>query len=131
MVPGHFSNELKPKSGDAATEYVRKAQENTARARATGFKRSRTITVSPRLRHQLELRFRSSQAIAATSDANFGIKGALAIIFSSAAFLFDVPGSNSPRMVQERQIGGTSAHFPKFVLHLRTHLSRTSESYGH
>ena len=26
----------------------------------------------------LELRFRSSQAIAATSDANFGIKGALA-----------------------------------------------------
>jgi len=25
----------------------------------------------------------------------------------------------------------TSAHFPKFVLHLRTHLSRTSESYGH
>jgi hypothetical protein len=27
---------------------------------------------------QLELRFRSSQAIAVTSDANFGIKGALA-----------------------------------------------------
>jgi len=29
-------------------------------------------------------------------------------IDSSAAFLFDVPGSNSPRVVQERQIGGTS-----------------------
>jgi putative membrane protein len=28
----------------------------------------------------LELRFRSSQAIVATSGANFGIKGALAII---------------------------------------------------
>src|SRR5579864_7034247 len=24
-----------------------------------------------------------------------------------------------------------SAHFPKFVLHLSTHLSRTSESHGH
>jgi hypothetical protein len=29
-------------------------------------------------------------------------------IDSSAAFLFDVPGSNLPRVVQERQIGGTS-----------------------
>jgi hypothetical protein len=28
-------------------------------------------------------------------------------IGSSAAFLFDVPGSNSPHVVQERQIGGT------------------------
>src|ERR1700757_1877271 len=32
-----------------------------------------------------ELRFRSSQAVAATSDANFGIKGALATYDSSAA----------------------------------------------
>src|SRR5579871_440001 len=115
MVPGHFSNELKPKSGDAATEYVRKAQENTARARATGFKRSRTITVSPRLRHQLELRFRSSQAIAATSDANFGIKGALAIIFSSAAFYLKFVGSNSPLVKHELQIGGIRAPIPKFA----------------
>jgi L-lactate dehydrogenase (cytochrome) len=30
-------------------------------------------------------------------------------IDSSAAFLFDVPGSNSPFMVQERQIGGTES----------------------
>jgi hypothetical protein len=29
-------------------------------------------------------------------------------IDSSAAFLFDVPGSNSPLVAQERQIGGTS-----------------------
>src|SRR5579863_1407818 len=35
----------------------------------------------------LELRFRSSQTAAATSDANFGIKGALANLeFSGAAF---------------------------------------------
>src|SRR6516165_12627268 len=27
--------------------------------------------------------------------------------------------------------GRASAHFPKFVLRLSTHLSRTSESYGH
>jgi pilus assembly protein Flp/PilA len=33
----------------------------------------------------LKLRFRSSQAIAASPNANFGIKGALAIIDSSAA----------------------------------------------
>jgi hypothetical protein len=29
------------------------------------------------------------------------------------------------------ELRGTSAHFPKFVLYLSTHLSRTSESYGH
>ena len=34
---------------------------------------------------------------------------------SSAAFLFDVPGSNSRRVVQERQIGGTSAANLKFL----------------
>jgi hypothetical protein len=33
----------------------------------------------------LEFRFRSSQANAATSDANFGIKGALQLIGSGAA----------------------------------------------
>jgi len=37
---------------------------------------------------------------------------------TSAAFLFDIPGPNSPLVVQEHQIGGTSAHFPKFVLRL-------------
>src|SRR3984957_1918181 len=34
----------------------------------------------------------------------------------------------------ERMMGSsssTSAHFPKFVLHLSAHLSRTSESHGH
>ena len=30
---------------------------------------------------------------------------------SSAAFLFDVPGSSSPLVEQERQIGGTSSEF--------------------
>jgi hypothetical protein len=50
---------------------------------------------------------------------------------SSAAFRFEVPGSNVPLAPQELQIGGTSAHFPKFVLHLSAHLSRTSESHGH
>ena len=44
----------------------------------------------------LELRFRRSQDIAATSDAKVGIKGALATIVSSA-------------------------HFPKFVLHCSAH----------
>ena len=34
--------------------------------------------VTPEAERSPELRFRSSQAIAATSDANFGIKGALA-----------------------------------------------------
>jgi hypothetical protein len=34
-------------------------------------------------------------------------------IDSSAAFLFEVPGSNSPLVVQELQIGGTS---PRFLL---------------
>jgi hypothetical protein len=30
---------------------------------------------------------------------------------SSAALLFDVPGSNLPLVVQERQIGGTRSRF--------------------
>jgi hypothetical protein len=34
-------------------------------------------------------------------------------IVSSAAFLFEVPGSNSPLAVQELQIGGTG---PRFLL---------------
>jgi hypothetical protein len=33
----------------------------------------------------------------------------------SAAFLFEVPGSNSPLVVQELQIGGTSAANLKFL----------------
>jgi hypothetical protein len=45
----------------------------------------------------LELRFRRSQAIAATFDANFGIKEALAIIDAGAAFEFEVPMTNSRR----------------------------------
>ena len=40
----------------------------------------RTARPRPQTSERLELRFRSSQAIAATSEANFGIKGALAII---------------------------------------------------
>src|SRR5579872_2839004 len=39
--------------------------------------------------------------------------------------------SDRPRPVQLAARLHSSAHFPKFVLHLRTHLSRTSESYGH
>jgi hypothetical protein len=39
----------------------------------------------------LELRFRSSQAIAATPDANFGIKGALATMDFQGGFEFEVP----------------------------------------
>ena len=38
---------------------------------------------------------------------------------SSAAFLFEVPGSNSPLVVQELQIGGTSA--VGRILHLLPH----------
>jgi hypothetical protein len=33
------------------------------------------------------------------------------LIDSSAAFLFEVPEQNSPLVVQELQIGGTSAQF--------------------
>jgi hypothetical protein len=41
-------------------------------------------------------------------------------IDSSAAFLFEVPGSNSPLMVQELQIGGTGfADFPQRAKPLR------------
>jgi hypothetical protein len=35
--------------------------------------------------------------------------GTSKIIDSSAAFLFEVPGSNSPLVVQELQIGGARA----------------------
>jgi hypothetical protein len=35
--------------------------------------------------------------------------GTSKLINSSAAFLFEVPGSNSPLVVQELQIGGTDA----------------------
>ena len=64
----------------------------------------------------LELRFRSSQAITATSDANFGIKGAQQVNVSSAIFEFEAPTdeivatligtSNSPR-----QCGGSEVLF--------------------
>jgi hypothetical protein len=37
--------------------------------------------------------------------------GTSRLIDSSAAFLFEVPGSNSPLVLQELQIGGISA-FP-------------------
>ena len=37
------------------------------------------------------------------------------LIDSSAALLFEVPESNSPLVVQELQIGGTSGPIPKFV----------------
>jgi hypothetical protein len=43
----------------------------------------------------LEFQFRSSQDIAAGSDANFGIKGALASYFSECGFEFEVPMTNS------------------------------------
>jgi hypothetical protein len=33
--------------------------------------------------------------------------------------------------VRQTHAGKPGAHFPKFVLHLSAHLSRTSESYGH
>jgi hypothetical protein len=41
-------------------------------------------------------------------------------IDDSAAFLFEVPGSNSPLALQELQIGGTGARFPKFVFRCST-----------
>jgi hypothetical protein len=37
--------------------------------------------------------------------------GTSKLIDSSAAFLFEVPGSNSPLVVQELQIGGTRVAF--------------------
>jgi hypothetical protein len=43
------------------------------------------------------------------------VMGTSKLIDSSAAFLFEVPGSNSPLVVQELQIGGTSAPIPKFA----------------
>src|ERR1700733_10201946 len=49
---------------------------------------------------ELELRFRSSHGTAATSDANFGIKGALQLIVSRAALNWKFPRrtcSNSDR----------------------------------
>ena len=44
--------------------------------------------------------------------------GTSKLINSSAAFLFEVPGSNSPLVVQELQIGGTSALISKLVSRL-------------
>jgi hypothetical protein len=41
------------------------------------------------------------------------VMGTSKSIVSSAVFLFEVPGSNSPLAVQELQIGGTS---PRFLL---------------
>src|SRR6185437_6777842 len=51
-----------------------------------------------------ELRFRSSQAIAAASDANFGIKGAPATYLFQCGFEFEVPMTNLPQHRQELQI---------------------------
>jgi hypothetical protein len=42
--------------------------------------------------------------------------GTSKLIDSSAAFLFEVPESNSPLVVQELQIGGTSALADIFVV---------------
>jgi hypothetical protein len=62
-------------------------------------------------------------------------KGTSKLTGSSAAFLFEVPGSNSPLVVQELQIGGTSASLPKFVIgfgtfpdHSEYHQHRLAES---
>src|SRR5579859_1343825 len=53
--------------------------------------------------------FRSScYTSAATFHELRKVMGASQTYDSRAAFLFDVPGSNSQLMVQERQIGGTS-----------------------
>jgi hypothetical protein len=56
------------------------AVENASKQKATAF--SSEVGTGPRgenaSKKRLELRFRSSHDIAATSDANFGIKGALA-----------------------------------------------------
>ena len=41
--------------------------------------------------------------------------GSSKLINSSAVFLFEVPGSNLPLVVQELQIGGTSALISKLV----------------
>jgi hypothetical protein len=41
------------------------------------------------------------------------VMGARKLVDSSAAFLFEVPGSNSPLVVQELQIGGAG---PRFLL---------------
>ena len=38
------------------------------------------------------------------------VMGTSKLVDSSAAFLFEVPGSNLPLVVQELQIGGTSNH---------------------
>ena len=75
--------------------------------------------------------FRSSCSIAASASTNFGKSWAThKPIDSSAAFLFEVPGSNSPLVVQELQIGGASAANLKFLSVLRQapHSLRTSKS---
>ena len=46
-------------------------------------------------------------SIADIPDTNFGNKGALANISSSAAYRFEVPNTNSRQPPQELQIGGT------------------------
>src|SRR4051795_2374956 len=76
--------------------------------------------------------FRSSYTISAITF--FELRKAMGtskFYDSSAAFRFEVPGFISPLAVQGLQIGGTSAHFPKFVQHFSNHLLRTSESHGH
>jgi hypothetical protein len=41
--------------------------------------------------------------------------GTSKLIESSAAFLFEVPGSNSPLVVQELQIGGSRLRLPSIT----------------
>jgi hypothetical protein len=54
--------------------------------------------------------------------------GTSKLIDSSAAFLFEVSGSNSPLVVQELQIGGTSVATPTFLTVLRRHLSKERQN---
>src|SRR3974390_866365 len=64
--------------------------------------------VIPRQRPGLVPTFRSSCYVGAPTPTNFGKSWALAnILILVALFLSEVPGSNSPRAVQELQIGGT------------------------
>src|SRR6516225_7817452 len=48
-------------------------------------------------------------------------------IDSSAAFLFEVPGSNSPLVAQELQIGGTRLKILRKGLKVRARLARESD----
>jgi hypothetical protein len=65
----------------------------------------------PKFALQLSKHFRELRKVMSTSK----------FIDSSAVFLFEVPEQNSPLVVRELQIGGTSAHFPKFALQLSKH----------